>query len=324
VAVPEQIRKQSEAVEAFYNGADPATGQETPPPAGEAKPDEQSTTQPTVVEGRKEDEETYEQRFRTLQGMYNAEVPQLHRQVKEANQRMQQMESLLATMPAEPVGQQQDQYEPKTFISNTDVEEYGNSIDVMRKVSKEELDPVVYEIQRLRAQVESLQANVVPQVENVVRQQTANAGQSFWTQLQSMVPNWQEINNHPDFHTWLLEVDPMLGGTRQTLLEQAQQNFDAQRAASFFVTWQQLRAAPQPAPRTEAQPSELEQQVAPGRSKSVAPAGPDSGKPTYSRRDISKFFDDVRAGRYNDRQDERNRVERDIFAAQREGRISDA
>jgi hypothetical protein len=124
VAVPEQIRKQSEAVEAFYNGADPATGQETPPPAGEAKPDEQSTTQPTVVEGRKEDEETYEQRFRTLQGMYNAEVPQLH--------------------------QQQDQYEPKTFISNTDVEEYGNSIDVMRKVSKEELDPMAYEIQRFR------------------------------------------------------------------------------------------------------------------------------------------------------------------------------
>lgn len=325
MAVPEQIRKQSEAVEQFYATADGDQEASNPALPQEAQPDEaQLTPQPADVGGRKEDEETYEQRFRTLQGMYNAEVPQLHRQLKDANARMQQMETLLATMPAEPATKQEPDYEPKSYVSSSDVEEYGNSIDVMRKVSKEELDPMAYEVERLRSQVESLQANVVPQVENVVRQQTASADQIFWNQLQTTVPNWQEINNHPDFHTWLLEVDPLIGGTRQALLEQAHRNYDWQRVAHFFTTWLQSRNASPQQPRNEAQPSELEQQVAPGRTKSVAPTNSDSDKPQYSRNDIAKFFDDVRSGRFQGRESERNRIERDIFAAQREGRISDA
>ena len=94
MAVPEQIRKQSEAVEQFYATADGDQEASNPALPQEAQPDEaQLTPQPADVGGRKEDEETYEQRFRTLQGMYNAEVPQLHRQLKDANARMQQMET---------------------------------------------------------------------------------------------------------------------------------------------------------------------------------------------------------------------------------------
>ena len=46
----------------------------------------------------------------------------------------------------------------------------------------------------------------------------------------------------------------------------------------------------------------------------------DSAK-TYSPKDIEKFFTDVRKGKYKGREDERARMERDIFAAQQEGRI---
>ena len=42
---------------------------------------------------------------------------------------------------------------------------------------------------------------------------------------------------------------------------------------------------------------------------------------TYSPEDIRRFFDDVRTGKYKGREQERSRIERDIFAAQREGRI---
>lgn len=41
----------------------------------------------------------------------------------------------------------------------------------------------------------------------------------------------------------------------------------------------------------------------------------------YTRVDVAKFFDDVRKGVYKGREQERDRIERDIFAAQREGRI---
>ena len=41
----------------------------------------------------------------------------------------------------------------------------------------------------------------------------------------------------------------------------------------------------------------------------------------YSPQDIQKFFNDVRTGKYKGREPERDRIERDIFAAQRENRI---
>jgi hypothetical protein len=41
----------------------------------------------------------------------------------------------------------------------------------------------------------------------------------------------------------------------------------------------------------------------------------------YTPADIEKFFNDVRAGKYKGREQDRSRTERDIFAAQRENRI---
>jgi hypothetical protein len=41
----------------------------------------------------------------------------------------------------------------------------------------------------------------------------------------------------------------------------------------------------------------------------------------YSPKDIEKFFVDVRQGKYKGREAERDKIERDIFAAQRENRI---
>jgi hypothetical protein len=41
----------------------------------------------------------------------------------------------------------------------------------------------------------------------------------------------------------------------------------------------------------------------------------------YAPQDIQKFFNDVRSGKYKGREQERDRIERDIFAAQRENRI---
>lgn len=323
MTVPEQIRKQSEAVDQFYatlSDQVPEDGElvgvqdvsADPPVSGDSAyaPESPSTDQ---------SEEAYAQRYRTLQGMYNAEVPTLRKQVKDQSHRLQQLEALLATAPAPSERSDPETYTPKSYISSNEVDEYGGSIDVMRKVSKEELDPMAYELQQLRQQVQSMQSTVLPQVESVVQQQTASAEQIFWAELGRAVPNWQEINASPDFHTWLLETDPLTGQTRQTYLERAQQEANPARAASFFTTWQSLQAQPVAASPTRAS-LELERQVAPGRTRGSAPTA-DSEKPQYSRGDIAKFFDDVRAGKYRGKEKERDRIERDIFAAQREGRI---
>jgi hypothetical protein len=64
----------------------------------------------------------------------------------------------------------------------------------------------------------------------------------------------------------------------------------------------------------------LERQVSPGKPRSGSTPTGSSAK-VYSPDDIKKFFEDVRKGKYKGREAERDRLERDIFAAQRDNRI---
>ena len=90
---------------------------------------------------------------------------------------------------------------------------------------------------------------------------------------------------------------------------------------SFFQAWGEINGQPTGArPNRNTQGSELEKQVAPGRSRGTNPSSNSSAK-TYTADDIKNFFNDVRSQKYKGRETERDRIERDIFAAQREGRI---
>jgi hypothetical protein len=344
MALPEQIRKQTEAVQELYkqlNDADNNTGNSVAD--GTAAPNEPvstpqadedtvsniaaqpqgTTSEPSGISQEDDpNSETYAQKWRTLQGMYNAEVPRLHHQNKEMQQRVQQMEQLLASMsatqqaaPAAPVIDR--------LVSEKEVEEYGESLDVMRKVSREELVPMAQRLARIESVLQQLQVNVVPQVQAVAHRQQMTTEQKFWSDLASAVPNWRDINDNDAFQTWLLDIDPLTGITRQTYLEDAQRSLDALRVSSFFRTWLEStgQAVGQSAGNVNAAVSELEKQVVPGRSRGAgAPSSANKGK-TYSPQDIQKFFNDVRAGKYKGREQERDRTERDIFAAQRENRI---
>lgn len=341
MAIPEQIRKQSEAVQELYKQMNPESDAEkgegegapagdsdasqadgntaaesaAPAPAGEQKPGAEKVAEETLV-----------QKYKTLQGMYNAEVPRLHQQTREQAQRLQQLEQLLAAVSAQQQQQKPAEQAPARLVSQQEVEEYGDSLEVMRKVSREEIGPVMQRLAAIEGYLQQMQNNLVPQVQQVVQRQVQSAEQVFWSELARAVPNWREVNDNPDFQSWLLEADPLTGITRQTYLEDAQRSLEAHRVANFFRTWleksgQAPVAQSSGTSRSTAQSkSELERQVAPGKAKSTG--NPQSSKgTTYTPDDITKFFREVREGKYKGREDERNRIERDIFAAQREGRI---
>jgi hypothetical protein len=252
--------------------------------------------------------------------MYNAEVPRLHQQNREMQQRVQQMEQLLASMTA--VNPQAAAPTAERFVTDKDVEEYGESIDMMRKVTREELGAVAQRIAAIEATMRQMQVQVVPQVQAVAHRQQLGAEQQFWADLAAAVPNFRQVNDNEAFQSWLLSTDPLTGITRQTYLDDAQRALDARRVASFFRTWLESTGQAAVAQSTGDSPrSELEKQVSPGRSRSTGtPANANQGK-TYSPQDIQKFFNDVRSGKYKGREQERSRIERDIFAAQRENRI---
>jgi hypothetical protein len=80
------------------------------------------------------------------------------------------------------------------------------------------------------------------------------------------------------------------------------------------------RATAQSTDRAPAAKSELEKQVSPGRSRNTGTPAPNKGR-VWTPQTIAKFYNDVREGRYMGKEQERDRLERDIFVAQREGRI---
>lgn len=342
MSVPAQVKKQSEAVQALYRDleggeADPENPGAAAQPEGDEPGQEQADgRQEPAVEstpsepGEDNRDETWEQKYRTLQGMYNAEVPRLQAQLREASQRMHSMEQLLASMQsAQPNGQGQGQGQQpaapsaQSLLTDQEREEYGDSIDVMRKVMQEEVHPYQAEIDRLNGVISELRGHVVPRVEQLSQQHAHSAEQNFWSQLSQLVPNWREVNDNPDFQTWLLEPDPLSGYTRQSFLDDAQAKLDANRVAGFFSSWQKMQGTSSAQSNRPDPQAELERQVTPGRSRnSGAPQG--EQQQTYTPQDIQKFFEDVRKGAYRGKEEERDRIERDIFAAQRDGRIVQA
>jgi len=324
MSVPSQVQRQAEAVAQHFanlNKGDEAQAQadaaNSPAPDQPADPvdNTQAPAAPPQSPAANQ-EDTWQQKYKSLQGMFNAEVPRLsaeNRELKAQVAQLQELMSSLANKPKESVNQERPKY-----VTDSDVADYGDSIEVMRRVFREETTALTDKIAELEAQNLSLQASVLPRVEQMATAQATRADQMFWDGLTAQVPGWLQINADPDFQSWLLEVDPMTGRTKQDFLADAQANLDVNRVALFFKTWVGSTGAATET-KSRQSSSELEAQIAPGRSRSGA--APTGGAKTYTRQDIAKFYDDVRTGKFQGREDERNRLEADIYAAQREGRI---
>tara|TARA_R100001480_G_scaffold144025_3_gene141817 strand:+ start:869 stop:1912 length:1044 start_codon:yes stop_codon:yes gene_type:complete len=345
MSLPKQVQKQSEDVQALYKElnnetAETNAGLDSGEKAPEEKQAETSTEVPVnenttatsdsvekqATESDAEEhstadtevkKESWEQKYKTLQGMYNKEVPSLNAQNRELNSRVSQLETLLGDLNKQETPVQETPVEK--LITEDDVKEYGDSIDVMRRAAKEEVAGQLGRVAQLEKELAALKG-VVPQVQQVQQQQKTSSEKQFWDDLNREVPNWNEVNSDPDFQSWLLEVDPLTGISRQTYLEDAQRKQDAGRVVNFFNTFAKVSGKDTSAREKSAtQSAELEKQVAPGRGRAGQPVS--NNAKTYSPKDIEKFFKDVRTGKYKGREDERSRMERDIFAAQREGRI---
>jgi len=349
MALPEQIRKQSEAVQELYkqlgaedSGADTTSASDENSSTGDnagTQADSADTSVSSVDQSTEKNErstvdgpssESYEQQWRSLQGMYNATNNRLQSVTetnKEYQSRIAQMEQLLASLSTVPSNTAPIMAN-QNLVSESDRNDYGESIDVMRKVSREELYPVAAKIASIEATINqlaaSLNTSVLPQVQRVAHQQAMSSEERFWTALSNSVPNWQQINNDSGFQGWLLSIDPLTGISRQTYLEQAQNSLDVNRVVAFFQSYSEssgkFLADANAQPNRSAVSSQLEKQVNPGRSKGGSPPATQNAK-TYTAADITDFFNKVRQGVYRGKEDERDRIERDIFAAQRDGRI---
>ena len=148
------------------------------------------------------------------------------------------------------------------------------------------------------------------------------------------VPNYQDIDQNPRWHQWLMGVDLLSGRVRQQLLNEAVTAGATGRVIGFFkgflaeeVATGHIEPPPQPGLTSQSPPAtpavDLASLVAPGRPRPAS--GVDATlppeKPFYTRKNITQNYDMKRRGAFVGRQAEWDRLEQDMIAAGREGRI---
>lgn len=276
------------------------------PPAPAVAPPPPAPTPPV--------EDTWEKRYKTLQGLFNAEVPKLQKANQTLNDQLQAAIARMDKLSQAPAPAPAPQAEPPRTLDPKDIEDFGKDLvemvqrqigsvtsDLVRKV-----DAIVADVDKRLSQLEQ---------ESTTTSQTVatTAEELFFGRLSDLVPDWEALNGDADFHAWLLEEDPVYGVPRQAALTGAQRKLDAPRAAKVFNAYKAL--IPQE-PRVDP----LDKQVSPRTTGASNPPVPQE-KPVISQQAVEAFYRDVAQGKYRGREKQQQANEAAINAALAEGRI---
>lgn len=320
MALPKQVEQQLKEIEAFEKQLSEEGDQPTPEESGTETTNSAEPQEPTpIVEPEQKPnenaapevaEETWQQKYRTLKGMYDAEVPRLHSQVKELQTFVAQLRQQAETKP-EPAPTKSSPTKHESLVTDEDVEAFGKDlIEVQRKVARE----VAMEF---RAEIDELKAENNKLKEKVQYTDSQVGEVSFEQRLYHMVPDWSALNTDPKWVAWLDEFDPMLRAPRRSAAQNAYNSGDVEGVAYYANMFRTANTRPAVDPKQ----AELERQVQPTRSASSQTPVSQKGK-IYSTRDIEKMFLKMKDLNMAHKYDESKKLEAEIDAAYMEGRVT--
>lgn len=305
--IKEEAAKADQLIRDLAKGEQPAA--EEPEEQEAAQPEvEQQTDQGVVADAATEDQTSapeqdrfreeaakWEQRYRSLDGMIQARDRQI-----------EQLHQLLASMQQAPQAEAETEKKPgkSKLVGKEDEEAFGTDlIDLARRISREESGAYISELENRLAQLQE-------QLSSVAQTTAVTVQDRFEQQLTNAVPNWKTIDNDERFIKWL-QANP----TRNRVFAEAARSQDVAGVAYFFEEYAG-KAAPEEKPKTDPR---LEKQLSPGKSKSVpSQAKSQSDKKQWTRSEIAQFYAN---GRKTYSQEDYAKLERDLFNAQKEGRV---
>lgn len=271
---------------------------------------------PTEQPAQKQvDDQSWEHRYKSMKGRYDRSEAQ----IAAMSEQITSMQNVIATMQITRPDPAPAELRAERFITPEEEQDYGpDFLNVVGKKAKEELLPIV---SKYEAKISDLEEKL-KSVGNHFQQ---DAMSRMEASLDERLPNWREVNFEPEFIKWLKLPDPYSGAIRHELLKAAYQRSDTPRVLAFFNGFLSEEAATDPA---RVQPDQavsapkvpLETFAAPGRAKTAAATAP-AEKPIFTRAQIAQFYAASAAGKYRGREAEKDRIESQIFEAEREGRI---
>jgi len=329
MALPKQVQAQLAEVEELEKTLnaqqeEPKNKKAKEPKVSEVKPEDTEAEVPVEAEVALEPVEAepadtsptdvadeFEQKYKTLRGKYDAEVPRLHSQVKDLTAKLNKLAESLAAKPKEPTKPK----EKVSYVTDEDRAEFGEElIDVQRRVAQEVS-------QEYEGRFEQ-QNEIIAQLQQQLKHTGNQVGEMSFTQkLAALVPDFVSVDNDERWVAWLNEHDPMLRGPRRDQAAQAFNTGDAEAVAHYVKLFRQTLEPEVPHERQTRQ-AELEKQVAPNRSANSANTK-SVGKDVkiYSEREIATAWNKIRTLNTRHKYDEAQKLEADITTAYLEGRV---
>lgn len=328
MAIPRQVAKRLKEVEELEKQlSGEAVAEETEvsdvtaevvelQPQTEAQPEEETTKvaeaqEPVVEEKPKqtdEDAAVWRQKYKTLQGMYDKEVPQLHSEVKTLTKELEALKSSMQKTKEVEAKQQQK------LVTDEDVQNFGEDlIEVQRKVAREVAAEFEQKLEAMRSENSELR-ELLGTTDNKV------SASNFEARLHRLVPDFQQLDSDPRWISWLDGVDPVLRGPRRTIALQAYQSGDAEAVAYYVDLFKQTLSTEEPV-KSATQNKELERQIQPTRNASNATPTSQKGR-TYTTSDIQRMFQKAAKLGGAGKLDEAKKLEAEIDAAYMQGRVT--
>lgn len=198
--------------------------QEQPPQTAEAP------QEPKPEPKAPEKESDWEQRYKTLQGMFRAEREQSDKRINELSDKLN---AFMDAAEEEKITRSQSTFN----VSEQEIEDYGE--DFLDMVSRQAVHAVSDSpvFNKILARLDKLEGNVTQVNTNL----KTSARDRLFATLDKEVPDWRKLNVDEGFLTWLSEVDQYAGELRSDMLTEAYEANDAARVAKFFNGYKQER-----------------------------------------------------------------------------------
>lgn len=299
MSVPDAVKKQEEEAQKLYEDA--YKEEERPDEPSEESPAEEVVVaeEPVVEEPVAEEpvaeeepvvEDDYREKFFTLQGKYDAEVPRLYQEIQALREQM----SSIRSAPERLDDEDDDAVDPRERLA----EDYGESfVDDLRSLFRAEInDSMAPVTQRLQA------------TETVA----IKSGQDrYLVRLTEIVPDWRTVVNDQRFHQFARETDEFSGIPRYTLMQNAESNMDAERMSRFYKEFKR-RIGEKPTAGNGAKKAAA---LTPGQTSTKSNTGKPSEPEYVSAQEIEKFATDVALRKYLGREEEQKKMEEKINKA---------
>lgn len=251
----------------------------------------------------------WEHKFKTLQGLFNAEVPKLQTQVKTMSQQLKDATEALeraAKQPEQPAQQPTDTKDADAFGADL--------VEMVQRQVRAQFAPVATKLETQLGMLIKRLDGVEQALAGTSGTAQATAEEIFFSRLDEAIPEWEQLNVSQPFLDWLAQVDPVYGQPRHAALKSARDALDARRVIAVFKAYQDsLPKAPKVDP--------LAAQVTPRSSAAAPTQQAPKQKPTISEREVSAFYHDVATGKYRGNEQLMAQREAEINLALAEGRI---